>query len=115
MKTENADIVKVKITSFWAWKLTNGKWLGFDPKHPDTTDIFRTSRFTTEKAAKPFSAIVSNIVESGKALNMNFTEKQVNRFLNLTPDKLVFVRVYAEYRDTDEPRPVRRRSARPVC
>ena len=115
MKTENADIVKVKITSFWAWKLASGKWLGFDPKHPETTNVFGTPHYATKDAAQPFKSVVSNIVESGKALNMNFTEKQVNRFLNLTPDKLVFVCVYAEYRDTDEPRPVRRRSARPVC
>ena len=99
MNTDSKSSKKIKIAGFWAWKLANGKWLGLDPKHPDTTDIFKTSKFTTEKAAKPFSAIVSNIVESGKALNMNFTEKQVSRFLNLTPDKLVFVRIYAEYKE----------------
>ena len=99
MKTESKSIVKVKIDNFWAWKLANGKWLGLDPKNPETTDIFQTSKFPTEKAAKPFSAIVSGIVESGKALKINFTEKQVSRFLNLTPDKLVFVRVFAEYEE----------------
>ena len=99
MKTESKGIAKAKITSFWAWRLANGKWLGLDPKHPETADIFKNSKFPTEKAAKPFSAIVSNIVESGKALKMNFTEKQVSRFLNLTPDKLVFVRVFAEYEE----------------
>ena len=94
MKTEEHYNTKIKLENFWAWKLSNGKWLGFDPKQPETTNVFRTPHYATKNAAQPFNMVVSNIVESARALNVNFTEKQIQHFLNLKPDKLVFVRVY---------------------
>ena len=99
MNTGEQENTKIKIANFWAWKLASGKWLGFDPKNPETTNVFRTPHYAKKDAAQPFKSVVSSIVESGKALNINFTEAQVNRFLNLKPDKLVFVRIYAEYRE----------------
>ena len=99
MNTDEQGTTKIKVANFWAWKLASGKWLGFDPKHPETTNVFRTPHYAKKDAAQPFNAVVSSIVESGKALNINFTEAQVNRFSNLKPDKLVFVRIYAEYRE----------------
>ena len=99
MNTDEQGTTKIKVANFWAWKLASGKWLGFDPKHPETTNVFGTPHYATKDAAQPFKSVVSNIVESGKALNMNFTEREVKHFLNLKPGKLVFVRIYAEYRE----------------